>query len=90
MYILGQTALDESFHIVQRGDLRAQGLQVFENPKAALTTVGVDCIHVVKLNRYLVDMTQLSILFEVRDRYVNTQSTAITPVGSRGMKTGFR
>lgn len=43
--------------------------------------MGADFTQVVKLNMYLIDMTQLSVLAEVRDRYVNTQhppaSTAV-------------
>jgi enamine deaminase RidA (YjgF/YER057c/UK114 family) len=81
VYISGQIALDEAGKIVGRGDFRAQAQQVFENLKAALTAVGADFSHVVKLNIYLVDITNLSILREVRDRYVNTQyppaSTAV-------------
>ena len=73
VYISGQCAFDQSFTIVGRGDFRAQAQQVFENLKGALTAVGADFTHLVKLNMYLVDMTHLSILREVRDRYVNTQ-----------------
>jgi enamine deaminase RidA (YjgF/YER057c/UK114 family) len=51
----------------------------FINPPAMATPPGFT--HVVKLNIYLVDMTHLPILREVRDRYVNTQhppaSTAV-------------
>jgi reactive intermediate/imine deaminase len=81
VYIAGQTALDQSFKIVGKGDFRAQTQQVFENLKAALTAIGADFTHVVKLTIYLKDMTQLRVLAEVRDRYVNTDyppaSTAV-------------
>ena len=81
VYIAGQTALDLSFKIVGKGDFRAQAQQVFENLKAALTAIGADFTHVVKLTIYLIDMTQLRVLTEVRDRYVNTEhppaSTAV-------------
>jgi len=81
VYIAGQVARDQSFCIVGKGDFRAQAEQVFENLKTSLAAVGTDFMHVVKLNIYLVDMTQLPILAEVRDRYVNTQyppaSTAV-------------
>jgi enamine deaminase RidA (YjgF/YER057c/UK114 family) len=81
VYISGQIALNETGKIVGRGDFRAQAEQVFANLKAALAAVGADFTHVVKLNIYVVDMTNLSILRDVRDRYVNTQyppaSTAV-------------
>ncbi len=81
VYIAGQTALDQSFQIVGKGDFRAQAQQVFENLKAALTAVGADFTQVVKLTIYFIDMKQLRVLAEVRDRYVNTEhppaSTAV-------------
>jgi len=81
VYISGQVAVDPSFRLIGKGDFHAQAQQVFENLKAALAAVGADFTHVVKLNIYLVDMTHLPILREVRDRYVNTHhppaSTAV-------------
>lgn len=81
IYIAGQVALDQSFHIVGEGDFRTQAEQVFENLKAALAAAGADFTHLVKITIYLVDMTQLPVLAQVRDRYVNTQrppaSTAV-------------
>ena len=71
IYIAGQIALDQSGNIVGVNDFRAQAQQVFENLKAALAAVGTDFTHVVKLNMYVVDISQLPILREVRDRYVN-------------------
>ena len=47
---------------------------IFENLKAALAAVGTDFTRVVKLNMYVVDISQLQTLREVRDRYVNTHN----------------
>jgi enamine deaminase RidA (YjgF/YER057c/UK114 family) len=47
---------------------------VFENIKTALATVGADFSHVVKLNIYVLDHTQLPILRAVRDRYINVDA----------------
>ncbi|MBV9615537.1 MAG: RidA family protein [Ktedonobacteraceae bacterium] len=81
IFISGQIAVDQSFQIVGKGDFRAQAQQVFENLKMALEAVGADFTCVVKLTIYLVDMTHLPLLREVRDRYVNMQrppaSTAV-------------
>lgn len=74
IYLAGQVALDASGSLVGRGDFRAQAQQVFENIKTALAAVGADFSHVVKLNIYLVDRSQLPLLREVRDLYVNTQA----------------
>ena len=74
IYIAGQVALDKSGNIVGRGDVRAQTQQVFENLKAALAAVGADFTHVVKLNYYLLDTSQLAAVRELRDKYVNTKN----------------
>ena len=51
------------------------------NLQAALEAVGAGFEQVVKLTCYLVDATQLPVVREVRDQYVNTQqppaSTAV-------------
>ena len=72
VFIAGQVALDQAGRIVGLRDFRAQTQQVFENLKAALASVGADFTSVVKLNMYVVDISQLPVLREVRDRYVNT------------------
>jgi enamine deaminase RidA (YjgF/YER057c/UK114 family) len=72
IFIAGQIALDQSGKIVGARDFRAQTQQVFENLKAALAGVGADFTSVVKLNIYVVDVSQLPILREIRNRYVNT------------------
>lgn len=73
VFISGQIALDQSGNVVGPSDFRAQAQQIFANLKAALGAVGADFTHVVKLNMYVVDMSQLPILREVRDRYINTE-----------------
>jgi reactive intermediate/imine deaminase len=74
IYISGQIALDRSGNIVGRGDSRAQTQQVFENLKAALEAVGATFKDVVKLNIYVVDISQLQAFREVRDKFVNTEN----------------
>jgi enamine deaminase RidA (YjgF/YER057c/UK114 family) len=81
VYLAGQVALDRSGAIVGPGDIRAQARQVFDNLQAGLQAVGAGFDQVVKLTFYLVDVTQLPVVREVRDQYVNTQqppaSTAV-------------
>ena len=74
IYLAGQVALDASGKLVGPGDFRAQAVQVFENLQTALAAAGADFSHVVKLNMYVLDHTNVPVLREVRDRYVNTQS----------------
>jgi enamine deaminase RidA (YjgF/YER057c/UK114 family) len=81
VYIAGQVALDRSGALVGPGDIAAQARQVFDNLGAALQAVGAGFDQLVKLTLYLVDLTQLPVVRQVRDRYVNTQqppaSTAV-------------
>jgi enamine deaminase RidA (YjgF/YER057c/UK114 family) len=82
VYFAGQLGLDRSGNLVQ-GGFEAQTEQAFENLKAALASVGAGFEHVVKLNNYLVDIkTNIPLLREVRNRYINTsQPPASTTVG---------
>ena len=81
LYISGQVAINLAGQIVGAGDLQAQTEQVFENLKAGLAAGGATFDHVVKLHLYLLDITQIQIVRDVRDRYINTQlppaSTAV-------------
>lgn len=72
IYLAGQIPLDRSGNVVGRGDFRAQTQQAFENMKAALETSRASFKDVIKLNNYLVDISQLKVFTEVRDKYVNT------------------
>lgn len=74
IFISGQIALNPSGQIVGLNDFQVQAQQVFENLKAALAAVGADFTSVVKLNMYIVDMSHILTLREVRDRYINTQN----------------
>lgn len=72
VYVAGQVALDRSGKAVGEGDIRAQAQQTFENLKAALEASGAKFENVVKLNYYFSDITQLPVVREVRDKFINT------------------
>jgi enamine deaminase RidA (YjgF/YER057c/UK114 family) len=75
VYIAGQVALDKSGDLVGKDDFRAQLQQVFEKLKAAVEASGGDFHSVITLNYYCaasVDPSQLPVVREVRDKYVNT------------------
>ena len=74
IYISGQIALDASGQLVGAGDMRAQVAQVFANLDAALKSVGADFSAVVKLTYFIVDITQMPLVREVRAQYVNTEN----------------
>jgi enamine deaminase RidA (YjgF/YER057c/UK114 family) len=81
IYIAGQVALDLAGNIVGPGDLRMQTQQVFEHQQAALAAVDGTFSHVVKLTYFLLDISQIQVVREVRNSYITTQhlpaSTAI-------------
>src|SRR5215510_4925096 len=72
IHISGQLGIDRDGNIV--GDFRAQAVQVFENLKDALASVGATFADVVKLNSYLADIADLPLLREVRVRYLNDKA----------------
>jgi len=77
VYIAGQVALDKDGQIVGQNDFESQVKQVFANLNDALKSAGGSCADVIKLNYYCVDRvdrSQLPVVRETRDRYVNTQA----------------
>jgi reactive intermediate/imine deaminase len=68
VYISGQVALDRDGKLAG-GDIRSQTRQVFENIRAALAAVGGTLGDVVKLNTYLLDVTEMPSVREVRNEY---------------------
>ena len=81
IYVAGQVSMDRSGKLVGEGDMRAQAQQTFENLKMVLEASGAKFENVVKLNYYVLDVSQLPAVREVRDKFVNTAnppaSTAI-------------
>jgi 2-iminobutanoate/2-iminopropanoate deaminase len=74
VFIAGQVALDREGNLVGADDLKAQTEQVFRNLSVALESVGGSFKDLVKLNWYLTDASQIAVVREVRDRYVNVKS----------------
>jgi len=75
IYIAGQLGMTPDGKFAGApGDFRAQATQAFANLKSALSTVGADFSHVVKITNYFTDMAHLPIFFEVRDTFVNTKA----------------
>jgi len=75
VYIAGQVAIDRSGNPLGKDDFHAQVQQVFENLKAAVEAAGGNFNDVIKLNYYCaesVDPSQISVVREIRDKYVNT------------------
>ena len=72
VYISGQVPLDTANQVVGVGDFTAQAKQAFENVRLALEAVGLTFAHVVKIQMFLTDISNLPAIREVRDEFVNT------------------
>jgi 2-iminobutanoate/2-iminopropanoate deaminase len=73
VYLAGQTGADANGKVA--GDFRAQAVQVFENIKTALASVGGGFEHVVKLNSYLTNIEANAPAYrEVRASYFTNRS----------------
>ena len=70
VYIAGQTATDAQGNVVGRGDITAQSVQVFENLKAALASVGGTFADVASITVYITDARYRDPMREVRTRYL--------------------
>ncbi len=71
IYLAGQVALNAQGELVGLNDLAAQTQQVFANLQAGLAAVGATFQHVVKLNYYLLDISQIAVVRTIRDQFVN-------------------
>ena len=82
IYIAGQVGMAPDGKIAP--DFRGQVTQCFENLKAALAAAGAGFEHVVKTTNYFIDIGQIPVFREVRDRYIDTKappaSTAVQVV----------
>jgi enamine deaminase RidA (YjgF/YER057c/UK114 family) len=74
VFISGQVALDNSGNVVGNDDFRTQAEQVFSNLRAAMKALGGNFSDVVKLNYYLVDLSHLPELRDVRDKYITVSN----------------
>jgi enamine deaminase RidA (YjgF/YER057c/UK114 family) len=83
IYISGQVPSDKNGNVVGVGDFRAQAVQVFENLKAALAAADAGFGDVVKANYYVLDMSNITVLREVRRGYLGSAAPASTLVEVR-------
>jgi len=72
VYVSGQVSWDASGNIVGKGDMRAQGEQVFKNVGHALAAAGAGWDDVIKMNGYMVGMhaERVNAYREVRQRFL--------------------
>lgn len=69
VYLSGQIPLVPETMQVVEGDFEAQAVQVFENLKAVSVAAGGGMDDVVKVNLYLTDLADFSVVNDVMARY---------------------
>jgi enamine deaminase RidA (YjgF/YER057c/UK114 family) len=74
LYISGQVAMDSTGRLVGAGDFRAQVEHVFANLQRALAAADATFEHVVKINVFVTDASQVAVLREVRSRYMRADA----------------
>jgi enamine deaminase RidA (YjgF/YER057c/UK114 family) len=72
LLISGQVALDGQGNLVGRDDLSKQTEQVFRNLKQLVEASGGTMQQVAKLSYFMLDISQIQTVREVRNRYLNT------------------
>lgn len=68
--ISGQVALDAKGELVGPGDFEKQCIQVHENIKAALASLGLGFKDVIRTDNYITDRKHLPLLRKVRSSYL--------------------
>jgi len=70
----GQIALDSTGTLVGKGNLEKQTQQVFVNISNILREVGGSMNNIVKLNYYLIDVKQIQVVRDIRDKFINLEN----------------
>jgi enamine deaminase RidA (YjgF/YER057c/UK114 family) len=85
IYIAGQTSVNERGEVVGRGDIEAQAVQVFENLKKALASVGATFDDLVKITVLITDPRYRDAVTRVRAGYITGPLPASTLVVCAGL-----
>jgi len=70
LYLAGQVALDEELRLIGPGDFREQARQTWRNIQTVVESAGGSLADVVRVTTYLVDLSHLETLHEVRREFL--------------------
>jgi 2-iminobutanoate/2-iminopropanoate deaminase len=70
--IAGQTSYDKAGNMVGKDNFEKQAERIFELLKAYIEEAGGKMSDIIKLNTYLVNMSDLGSYVRIRNKYVNT------------------
>jgi enamine deaminase RidA (YjgF/YER057c/UK114 family) len=79
LHIAGQVGRDVNLRVIEGTE--AQMVQAFENVKKVLTAAGATFDDVVDMTTYHLDMRDLQLFMQVKDRYFTHRVPAWTGVG---------
>ncbi len=85
VYLAGQTSLDAEGRLVGKDDIEAQAVQVFENLRIALASVGASFEDVVQTRTYITDLSYREAMGRVRQRYFQGPPPASTLLVVKGL-----
>jgi reactive intermediate/imine deaminase len=80
IFVSGQVARNGAGETVGPGDIRVQTRQALENVKAVLEAAGATMDDIVKVTVFVIDVTQLAAIHEVRAEYFKRDYPASTLV----------
>lgn len=81
VYLSGQIPLVPATGEVVQGDIRAQITQVFDNLKAVAEAAGGSFADIVKLNVFLIDLSQFPLINEIMASYFSEPYPARAAIG---------
>ena len=70
----GQIALDKNGNLVGKGNLAEQAEQVFVNIKNIVAASGGTMDDVIKINIYMIDISQAQVMRNVRNKFINLEN----------------
>lgn len=81
VYMSGQIPLIPDTMELVEGDIEAQIVRVFDNLQAVANAAGGDLSHIVKLNVFLIDLANFSVVNETMARYFSEPYPARAAIG---------
>ena len=88
VYMSGQIPLDPTTMKLCSDQIGEQIVQVFENLKAVCEAAGGSLANIVKLNVYLIDLSNFALLNETMKQYFSTPYPARAAIGVAALPMG--
>lgn len=84
-FISGQVSIDQDNHVVGVDDLKAQTRQVLNNLHAIIKHLGADWQDVVRLNWYMLDVSEVQTIRDVRAEMMKPHNPASSLIQVAGL-----